>query len=198
MDPRIIIPLLLLALIDLAAFTVTFLYENFLLSFISLSSFLMIIIFLLFNTARAINRERNQARSIIDSLSDGIIEHDQNYKVLMINPEFESLVKLAGREILGKKFPPEKNPPKNLSSLYKILFPENDPDSKINSGEKPARHEVRLSEDPFVVAEITIVPISETRSTTIRIIHDVTREHIIGRAKSEFISIAAHQLRTPL
>ncbi|MBZ9578010.1 HAMP domain-containing histidine kinase, partial [Patescibacteria group bacterium] len=50
------------------------------------------------------------------------------------------------------------------------------------------------------ILEITTVPVivKEKKVGTLVILHNVTREKLVDRMKSEFVTLAAHQLRTPL
>jgi signal transduction histidine kinase len=60
------------------------------------------------------------------------------------------------------------------------------------------RKEFPIRED--LILEVTTAPImrEEEKIGTLMILHDVTREKMIERMKTEFVSISAHQLRTPL
>jgi len=49
-----------------------------------------------------------------------------------------------------------------------------------------------------VITAPIIGPFAGGREGIVKVVRDVTRERLISRSKSEFISIAAHQLRTPL
>src|SRR3989338_9147524 len=61
--------------------------------------------------------------------------------------------------------------------------------------------EVVLKEPQERWLKIATVPIADYQGKTagfIKVIHDVSRERVVARMKSELISIVAHQLRTPL
>src|SRR3989344_4759931 len=60
--------------------------------------------------------------------------------------------------------------------------------------------EVHIS-SPELKLLVTITQVVEESGRVrgfLKILHDVSRERLLGRMKSEFVSIAAHQLRTPL
>ena len=71
-------------------------------------------------------------------------------------------------------------------------------DVLIESPKGIYRKELRLREN--LILEISAIPVMrvEEKIGTLIILRDVTREKIIERLKTEFVSIAAHQLRTPL
>jgi len=60
------------------------------------------------------------------------------------------------------------------------------------------RKEVQTREN--LVLEVSTIPMmrKEEKLGTLIILHDITRERMIERMKTEFVSISAHQLRTPL
>jgi len=69
-----------------------------------------------------------------------------------------------------------------------------------NKNEKVFRQELTPQKKGLVL-EMTIqeIGLPNKRTTDILVIlHDVTREKLIERLKSQFVSVAAHQLRTPL
>jgi PAS domain S-box-containing protein len=132
--------------------------------------------------------EKNKTLAIIQNFADGLLVFDKEGKVSLINPQAENFFKIKGKEILGK----------SVLELFQFtnLRPIVEAVGKEIRG--IFRKEVPIRED--LILEVTTVPIirEEEKIGTLMILHDVTREKAIERMKSEFVSISAHQLRTPL
>ncbi len=135
-----------------------------------------------------LNKEKDKTLAIITNFSDGLLVFDKESKLLLINPRAEDFLGVKGEKIIGR-------PTLELSRIAALkplvkLFGK-----KIK---EVFRKELKISED--LVLEVSIVPVIEEkeRLETLVILHDVTREKLIERMKTEFVSLAAHQLRTPL
>jgi PAS domain S-box-containing protein len=132
--------------------------------------------------------EKNKTLAIIQNFADGLLVFDKEGKVSLINPQAENFFKVKGKEVVGK------------SILELSQFPDFRPIAEAVGREMKGifRKEVPLRKD--FILEVTIVPImrEEEKTGTLMILHDVTREKMIERMKTEFVSISAHQLRTPL
>jgi PAS domain S-box-containing protein len=132
--------------------------------------------------------ERDKTLAIISNFADGLLVFDKEGKVSLINPQAENFLKVKGKEVIGK------------SILELSQFPDFKPIAEAVGEELKGifRKEVPIRED--LILEATTVPImrEEEKIGTLMILHDVTREKMIERMKTEFVSISAHQLRTPL
>lgn len=132
--------------------------------------------------------ERDKTVSIINNLVDGLLVFDTENKLILINPWAENFLGIQAKEAAGK----------SISELTE--FPNFKPLTNIlGEGQKKIfRKELSLSEN--LSLEISGVPImsGEKRLGNLIIMHDVTREKLIERMKTEFVSLSAHQLRTPL
>jgi PAS domain S-box-containing protein len=132
--------------------------------------------------------ERNKTLAVITNFADGLLVFDKEGKVSLINPQAENFCKVKGKEVIGK------------SILELSQFPGFRPIVEAVGREMKGifRKEVPIRED--LILEVTTVPImrEEEKIGTLMILHDVTREKMIERMKTEFVSISAHQLRTPL
>jgi len=130
--------------------------------------------------------EKNKTLAIIRNFADGIMVFDAENNLSLINPRIEDFFKIKKEKIIGK----------SIVKLSKIKLLKELTDI-FKKGEV-FRKELRV--DSNIISEITIVPVKreKVKIGTLIILHDVTRENLIEKMKSEFVSLAAHQLRTPL
>jgi two-component system phosphate regulon sensor histidine kinase PhoR len=137
---------------------------------------------------RRAEEEKNKTLAIITNFTDGLLVFDKERKLSLINPQAEIFFNLKGKEIIGKPI------------LELITFPALEPVIKLvgQEIEKVFRKEVQIKEG--LILEVSTIPITreEERLGTLIILHDVTREKMIEKMKTEFVSLSAHQLRTPL
>lgn len=129
----------------------------------------------------------NSDMIITNYLTDGLLVFDSANKLALLNPSAEMLFEVLEEKVLGKSIL-ELARFERLNLLVSLL----------GGGIKPmAKTELQIKEN-FIV-EITSIPISYDgeRVNTIIVIHDVTREKLSDKMKTEFVTLAAHQLRTP-
>jgi PAS domain S-box-containing protein len=140
------------------------------------------------------DEERKKTEAIIYNFSDGLLFFD-NEKILRIfNPQAEIYFKIKTEKIINKNF----SELKKFSELKTLL------NFLKNKQERIFRQELELEE--YLTLEISsffIFSMDEqqkqgTKIGNLIIVHDITREKQIEKTKSEFVSITAHQLRTPL
>jgi len=132
--------------------------------------------------------ERDKTLAIIQNFADGLLVFDKEGKVSLINPQAESFFRIKKEEIVGKSFSEFVQ-----LSDFKPIFEAVEGELKgVFRKEAPIRE--------GLILEVTTVPMmkGEEKVGTLMILHDVTREKEIERMKTEFVSISAHQLRTPL
>lgn len=132
--------------------------------------------------------ERNKTLSVINNLTDGLLVFDTEEKLALINPQAQDFFKLGAGETTGK------------STLELSKFPSFKPLSNLleQRDQKIFRKEISLSEN--LILEISTLPMLREKKKlgNLVILHDITREKIVERMKTEFVSLVAHQLRTPL
>lgn len=146
--------------------------------------------------------ERNQLKGIISSLGDGIIVYEENFKILLFNSAAENILNLKADEVLNKNMTPDKAKDPKFVLISQILFPSLAPVvvRRTEGGIYPQIIDVSFS-NPDLDLRVTTNKISDPSGKLlgfVKIIHDKTRELRILKSKSEFIEVAAHQLRTPL
>jgi len=135
-----------------------------------------------------IETERDKTLTIINSFADGLIILDEKDKIFSINPEAEKMLGLKAEKILNKTT-------YSLSDFI-IAVPIA---SVLNDGlNNIYKKEITLSKDVFYQLSVIPLKLTEKDIGHLVVLHDISREKIVDRTKSEFVSLAAHQLRTPL
>lgn len=146
-------------------------------------------------------QEKAKAEAILKSIGDGVFAVDLEGKIMLMNAAAEDLSGFTFNEAKGKyykevfRFVKEKNP----SSLYPSFI-----EDVIKTGEI-----ITLENHTMLINRQGVkIPISDSAapikdesggvSGCIVVIHNATRERQLEQAKDEFISIVAHQLRSPL
>ena len=142
-----------------------------------------------------------QLNAILSSMREALVAVDDNMKIVLINQAAAALFRIAPADAIGK-------PVGKLCVFYKH-------DTKLTEKETPIRKAVAektilsysIADDLYIMDQAKIkIPVACTTSflvgelpvRAIMILRDVTREKEIDAAKSELISLASHQLRTPL
>lgn len=149
---------------------------------------------------RKTDEERRKTMAIVSNLVDPIIVLDNNNNIELFNNSAIELFGFSEEEHVGKKISSDNNLSMNnfkefIDMDYSVK-PIEDPDSKYYSEEVS----VSFSEQELTYKAMTAPVLDEDGKHigTMKIFYDLTREKILDKLKSEFISIAAHQLRTPL
>jgi len=133
--------------------------------------------------------ERDKTKAIVTGLADGLIVLDKENKIILINPEGERFLDVEAKEIEGKILETLVEKP-SLKKLAELL-------STKETKRGIFRKELSFKKPTERILEITTVSLPP-REENVVILHDISREKLIERMKTEFVSLAAHQLRTPL
>ena len=149
-----------------------------------------------------IKTERNQMKSVVFNLLDGIIAYDQDFKILIFNRAAEHILNIGSSNIVNTYFTPDKAKDPGLSILGQIMYPSLAAVviKRSEAGVYPQVADFVFS-NPSLNLRVTTDKIFDPNGELIgfvKIINDRTRESEILKSKSEFIEVAAHQLRTPL
>ncbi|MCK5026897.1 MAG: PAS domain S-box protein, partial [Candidatus Pacebacteria bacterium] len=156
---------------------------------------------------KELDEAKIHSETILENLTLGIIEYDESFTILRINKAAEQFLGINRHEIIGRILEPKDKENKTLVSFSLVLYPALSKEGhKIDSKEE---FEQNISKNEIVIdypkkreLQIITVPLKGLYATEtprfVKLIRDVTHEKMVDRSKSEFIKIAAHQLRTPL
>lgn len=153
-----------------------------------------------------LQRERNDAvlaqqkdEAILESIGDAVFAIDSRRRIVLFNPAAEMISGYSRQEALGRpydkvlKFIYEKDRALNNAFIEKAL-----------SGHlaEMKNHTMLIRKDGTeTFVSDSAAPIRDTKGRVVGVIvvfRDVSKELTLERAKSEFVSLASHQLRTPL
>ncbi|MCX6702701.1 MAG: ATP-binding protein [Candidatus Wolfebacteria bacterium] len=146
--------------------------------------------------------ERNELSSIVTNLNDGIIAYDSGFKILIFNRAAETIFGIKSQSVTGQIFSPDRSKESEFRLLTQVIFPSLAPSVVSHSapGVFPQISDVSFSEPNLNLRVVTdrILDPNGQLLGFVKIVRDRTREVELLQAKTEFISVAAHQLRTPL
>jgi signal transduction histidine kinase len=123
----------------------------------------------------------------IQNLDEGILIFDENKNLYFLNKKAEDLLKVKRSEVLGKNVAEFKT-----FSFFKPIF------ELLGLGlSNVIGQRLETNGKVLEMTSIDIVVGGEKKGDLI-ILRDITRESLIEKTKSEFVSLIAHQLRTPI
>jgi PAS domain S-box-containing protein len=138
----------------------------------------------------SLKSQQSKIKSLVNSVNNGIIMFDEKEDLVLINP---AAMNLAGiddkKEDLGGFFEAIKKEGYDLKEKL---------DSCSRKGETIILNEIKVGNK---IIEFIISPVKNDVGKimgSVVIMHDITQIKQIDNMKTEFVSVASHQLRTPL
>jgi signal transduction histidine kinase len=147
--------------------------------------------------------ERHELQSVVAGITDAIVAYDQDFRVFFFNPAAERLFGVKIDEAIGSVIDPKDAESPNRQLLTQVVFPSLAPSLvyRTKAGQFPQVADISFS-DPLRELRVTTVsiPTKEGGRTAgfMKIINDRTQEVSLLKSKTEFITVASHQLRTPI
>lgn len=149
---------------------------------------------------RNLEKEHNKTASIISNFIDPIIVIDKDGKISFINPAAKEILGFIDSD-LGAQIDSSNNfSMENFRKLIKSNYSTKTAKSVKNNENNEEEVIIKKEDQELTYKVITANVVSGKGENfgVMKVFYNVTREKMIDRLKSEFISIAAHQLRTPL
>ncbi|HVE80945.1 MAG TPA: PAS domain-containing sensor histidine kinase [Candidatus Dormibacteraeota bacterium] len=149
--------------------------------------------------AREIEQERAKADALFISIGDGAIATDEQGRINRANDIALSLLGYRAEEIIGAWYP------KTILAVDEAGKPISQIDRPITkaflAGQPVSQRCYYKKKDGTILpVAVTVSPVLLENKPVgaIEVFRDIAKEVEVDRMKSEFISLASHQLRTPL
>ncbi len=147
-----------------------------------------------------INELKNRSEAILNSIGDAVFAISTTGEIVTFNNAAAEISGILKTDALGKNF-------RSVVNFISEKTGEKSSDF-ITEAIEQKKVIIALNKLAIVSKENKIIPVNPTASPVINnegktigcvvIFRDVTEERSIDKAKSEFVMIASHQLRTPL
>jgi len=150
-------------------------------------------------TERELTNERNKDEAILESIGEGVIITDTNGVILMINRSAQIMLGLEPARAIGSYYEKvihiedKRETPLVIANCPFTLVLSSNKVITDNYYFRPRNNKkfaVNMTTSPIVFEQKVV--------GVIDVFRDITHEIEIDKAKSEFVSLASHQLRTPL
>lgn len=172
---------------------------------VALALLLVTTFFIVVKSAATVKKSSFEAAELQDTffkIEDALVVYDNDFKVQMFNPAAEALFRVAAASVVGHRFQPQDIESPTLRILAQIVFPSLAP-MVVNyskAGESPQVAELSFAE-PILNLRISTYVVSDEKGKQVgfmKIMRDKTRETALVKSKTEFLTTASHQLRTPV
>lgn len=143
--------------------------------------------------------DKAEAEATLTSIGEGVVVTNPEGKILIFNQAAEQMTHWKSSEVVGNYWF-EIVPAVDENG---ILIPRKDRDmyKALITGNKVFAHSIYLQKGAtkvFVAVTATPIVLNGQITGAVEVFRNIGRELEVDRMKSEFISLASHQLRTPL
>lgn len=142
--------------------------------------------------------ERSTLESIMSGMGEGLVVVDNQGNLTYLNTAAEKLLGIKATELLGQPIEIFCH-----AVSTRVLEPKNWEDILCSAFKQPGEHAkllfiLQLPKRHEIEADFFTVGGPDQRSGIGAILRDITKEREVDRMKTEFISVASHELRTPM
>ena len=151
-------------------------------------------------TFNNLREEKEKIKTILFSIGDGVVVIDNNMQIILFNETASRISDFKVEDVIGKEF----------REHLEFITEETSQDASqfivkcIQSGEitkMPKGTVLKTRSGELVPVDDTAAPLKNNKGEVVGcvvVFRNVTEERSIDKAKTEFVSLASHQLKTPL
>lgn len=135
----------------------------------------------------ALNQEKEQLSSIVNSMADGVITLNRHGDMIVTNPPSEQFL----QDLYFEKNINTEESNNQLPDILEDLL------QKVIEGEKEAIYEISLQGRDWVMIMTPLYDRSFVRGA-VAVMRDMTEERQLDKLRKDFIANVSHELRTPI
>lgn len=154
---------------------------------------------------RELNERTEELNTVFAISPDGVVSFDRRGRVVSANAAFTRLTGLTSQALRGLdeaslsgQLATLCTQPGSFPGLAAMRQTLADDDAEPTQGHSPRRWQIDLTGPGQRVLEISLRVSESEHVSQVLYLRDITHESEIDRMKSEFLSTAAHELRTPM
>jgi signal transduction histidine kinase len=133
-----------------------------------------------------VQTEAAKQRAIVQSIADGVLVLDSSGRIVLANHAASEILHLPDDQLIKRDF--GDLPLAHVTEHAELFAPEGEAQGTLYSAYERI---LRLSQSSISSAAGRL-------SGDVIVLHDMTAEHAVNRAKTNFIATISHELRTPL
>ncbi|MCA9381222.1 PAS domain-containing protein [Candidatus Dojkabacteria bacterium] len=144
--------------------------------------------------------DKEQLEVILNSIGDGVIVVDNNKNIRIANPAFEQITQFSLNDIKDKKFEDVMDIYQDEEAKTQCNIIDNVFETHTLARTKSEAVLKKIGGELMPV-ECIATPLFDKEDQilgSVIVMRDVSKERAIDKMKSEFVSVASHQLKTPL
>ena len=138
---------------------------------------------------RLAEEEKEKTVAVLENFVEPLFLFDDKNKLRLINKAAQRFFRLTEAEVLGKDF-----------LDFKKIYPLNEVFSFMENGlQECYEKEVAIkNKEYFLKVSVKKITFKRRLIAKLVLVRNITHEKMVEKIKTEFVSLAAHQLRTPL
>jgi len=149
---------------------------------------------------KEIREQKEELVKILQGIGDGLFVINKDYKIVIFNPAAEKISGFLANEVIGKRY----------DKVLKFVYEKDDKinDKFIKNAIKTGETQQMENHTLLITKTGKRIPVSDSAAPLkdeqenvigcVIIFIDISKEREVDRMKTEFVSLASHQLRTPL
>ncbi|HYF61609.1 MAG TPA: ATP-binding protein [Herpetosiphonaceae bacterium] len=134
-----------------------------------------------------VQEEASRKQAILQSIADGVVVFDADNRIMLTNSTAATMLGFPAEDLIGHTF--EELDVKPIQGNAELFG---------TSGGAPVFYQSNRSERILSMSAAPVEGLDGRRSGEVLVLHDVTAEREMDRAKTDFIATISHELRTPL